>query len=219
MKIACLGGGPAGLYFAISMKLRDARARHHRVRAQPARRHLRLGRGVFRRDLRQHRRQRSAQRRDDPRAISPIGTTSRSIIAASESSRAATASPASRARSCSCCCRSARASSASSCVFQTEIASAAALAKNYDLVVAADGLNSRTRKRIRRHTSSPPSICARTSSSGSAPSRNSTTPSPSSSRRPSTAGSGRTPISSTPTPRPSSSNARRRPGRSSASAP
>jgi anthraniloyl-CoA monooxygenase len=24
MKIACLGGGPAGLYFAISMKLRDA---------------------------------------------------------------------------------------------------------------------------------------------------------------------------------------------------
>ena len=35
MKIACLGGGPAGLYFAISMKLRDAGARHHRVRAQP----------------------------------------------------------------------------------------------------------------------------------------------------------------------------------------
>ncbi len=24
MKIACLGGGPAGLYFAISMKLKDA---------------------------------------------------------------------------------------------------------------------------------------------------------------------------------------------------
>ena len=23
MKIACIGGGPAGLYFAISMKLRD----------------------------------------------------------------------------------------------------------------------------------------------------------------------------------------------------
>ncbi|MBA2771742.1 MAG: NAD(P)-binding protein, partial [Sphingomonas sp.] len=25
MKIACIGGGPAGLYFAISMKLRDSR--------------------------------------------------------------------------------------------------------------------------------------------------------------------------------------------------
>src|SRR5688572_33437324 len=27
MRIACLGGGPAGLYFAISMKLRDPRHR------------------------------------------------------------------------------------------------------------------------------------------------------------------------------------------------
>ena len=27
MRIACLGGGPAGLYFSISMKLRDPR--HH----------------------------------------------------------------------------------------------------------------------------------------------------------------------------------------------
>ena len=47
--------------------------------------------------------------------------------------------------------------------------------------------------------------------------RSSTTPSPSSSRRRSTAGSGRTPTSSMPRRRPSSSSARRRPGAASAS--
>ena len=73
MKIACLGGGPAGLYFAISMKLRDARARHHRVRAQQAGRHVRLGRGAVRRDLRQHRRERSAERRRDPPPFRLLG--------------------------------------------------------------------------------------------------------------------------------------------------
>ena len=67
-------------------------------------------------------------------------------------------------------------------------------------------------------TSGPTSTCAGASSSGSARIRSSTTPSPSSSRRPSTAGSGPMPTSSTPTPRPSSSSARRRPGRRSASA-
>ena len=29
MRIACLGGGPAGLYFAISAKLRDPAADEH----------------------------------------------------------------------------------------------------------------------------------------------------------------------------------------------
>ena len=91
--------------------------------------------------------------------------------------------------------------------FETEFESADRY-RDYDLIVAADGVNSQDPRRAAPTSSSPTSTCAPASSSGSARSQNSTTPSPSSSRRPSTAGSGRTPTSSTPTPRPSSSNAR-----------
>ena len=73
MRIACLGGGPAGLYFAIAMKLRDPAPRDHRGRAQPARRHVRLGRGAVGRDARQPRRQRSRQRRGDPPRVRLLG--------------------------------------------------------------------------------------------------------------------------------------------------
>ena len=217
MKIACLGGGPAGPLFRDQHEAARPRARHHRVRAQPSQTTPSAGAWCCptRRSTTSPPTIRSAPRRSAP--ISPIGTTSRSITAASASSRAATASAASAASSCSSCCSSERASSASKLRFQTEIDSAAELAKTHDLVVAADGLNSRTRNEFAEHFCRT-STCARASSSGSARSRNSTTPSPSSSRRPSTAGSGRTPTSSTPTPRLSSSNARRRPGRSSASA-
>ena len=99
MKIACLGGGPAGLYFAISMKLRDAAPRHHRVRAQPA--DDTFGWGVVFSDETFDNiaaNDPPAPRQSAP--TSPIGTTSRFIIAASGSSRAATAFPASPARNC-----------------------------------------------------------------------------------------------------------------------
>ena len=52
MKVHVIGGGPAGLYFAILMKKAWPQRAHHRVRAQPAGRHLRLRRGVLRPDAR-----------------------------------------------------------------------------------------------------------------------------------------------------------------------
>ena len=73
MRIACLGGGPAGLYFAIAMKRRDPGARDRRGRAQPALRHVRLGRGAVGRDARQSRRCRSRECRDDPPRVRLLG--------------------------------------------------------------------------------------------------------------------------------------------------
>ena len=91
--------------------------------------------------------------------------------------------------------------------FETEIESLEPY-RGYDLIVAADGVNSKVRRPVgarvqarHRHAACQVRLARHAR-------RSSTTPSPSSSRRPSTAGSGRTPTSSTPTPRPSSSSAR-----------
>ncbi len=111
MKIACLGGGPAGLYFAISMKLRDAA---HDVTVSSATGRTTPSAGAWccptRRSPISPPMTPSARRRSA--TTSPIGTTSRSTTAASASSRPDTASAASGAGSCLCCCRSGRAHSA-----------------------------------------------------------------------------------------------------------
>ena len=50
MKIVCIGGGPAGLYFAILMKLRDPAHRVTVIERNSPRRYVRLGRSLLRRD-------------------------------------------------------------------------------------------------------------------------------------------------------------------------
>ena len=114
MRIACLGGGPAGLYFAISMKLRDPA--HEVVVFERNRADDTFGWGVVLSDEAL-----GNLARNDPSSAAAI----RDNFAywddvavefkGARPSPAATASAASAARSCSCSCRRARASSASTC--------------------------------------------------------------------------------------------------------
>jgi anthraniloyl-CoA monooxygenase len=150
MKIACLGGGPAGLYFAISMKLRDAAhditvfernkpddtfgwgvvlsnetfenlAKNDPLSAGEIRRHF-----AYWDDIAVHYR--------GQKIVSTghgfSGIARKKLLQLLQQ----------RARGLGIELR-----------FETEIASAAVLAKTHDLVVAADGLNSRTRNEFAEH--------------------------------------------------------------------
>jgi anthraniloyl-CoA monooxygenase len=150
MKIACLGGGPAGLYFAISMKLRDAAhditvfernkpddtfgwgvvlsnetfenlAKNDPLSAGEIRRHF-----AYWDDIAVHYR--------GQKIVSTghgfSGIARKKLLQLLQQ----------RARGLGIALR-----------FETEVASAAELAKTHDLVVAADGLNSRTRNEFAAH--------------------------------------------------------------------
>ncbi len=82
MRIACLGGGPAGLYFAIAMKLRDPA--HEIVVVERNRPYDTFGWGVVLSDetLANLDGRRSRQRRGDPPRRSSTGTTSPCTTAA-----------------------------------------------------------------------------------------------------------------------------------------
>jgi anthraniloyl-CoA monooxygenase len=150
MKIACLGGGPAGLYFAISMKLRDAA--HDVTVFERNKPDDTFGWGVV---LSDETLQNLAA--NDPVSANEIrsnfaywgdiavhyrgqkivshghgfsGIARKTLLLLLQQ----------RARSLGVELR-----------FQAEIASAQELAKSYDLVIAADGLNSKTRNELAGH--------------------------------------------------------------------
>ena len=133
-----------------SMKLRDAAHEVTVVRAQQARRHVRLGRRAVGRDARQPDPQRSGQRRLDQALLRLLGRHRRHPQGRAhglDRPRLLRHRPQAAA---ACCCSGAPASSASSSVFETEVADPKPYMETHDLVVAADGLNSRARADLRR---------------------------------------------------------------------
>ncbi len=150
MKIACLGGGPAGLYFAISMKLRDPS--HDITVFERNRPDDTFGWGVVFSDetfdnLTANDPVTAAAIRDhfaywDDIAVHYRGqrvvSTGHGFCGIGRKQLLALLQQ--RARELGVNLR-----------FQTEIESAAELAKTHDLVVAADGLNSKTRKEFAQH--------------------------------------------------------------------
>src|SRR5271156_1037078 len=150
MKIACLGGGPAGLYFAISMKLRDAR--HDITVFERNRPDDTFGWGVVF----------SEETFDNIVANDPLSAETirahfaywddiavhyrgQRIISTGHGFSGIARKQLlmllqQRARELEVDLR-----------FQTEVANAGELAKSYDLVIAADGLNSRTRTEFAQH--------------------------------------------------------------------
>jgi anthraniloyl-CoA monooxygenase len=150
MKIACLGGGPAGLYFAISMKLRDAA--HDITVFERNKPNDTFGWGVV---LSNETFENLAN--NDPLSAGEIRRhfaywddiavhyRGKKIVSTGHGF-----SGIARKKLLQLLQQRARALGIN-LQFQTEIASAADLAKSHDLVVAADGLNSRTRNEFADH--------------------------------------------------------------------
>ncbi len=145
MKVICLGGGPAGLYFAISMKLRDPS--HQVTVLERNRAHDTFGWGVVLSDDALERMQKNDPQSTD--AIRSHFTYWDDIAVVKEGVRVVSGGHGfagigrkqmltllqDRARELGVEMR-----------FETQFANAEDYRKDYDLVVAADGINSRVRE-------------------------------------------------------------------------
>ena len=211
-RIVCIGGGPAGLYFGSADE--EALPAHESTVYERNRPDDTFGWGVVFSDQTHGQLRARATRRPHAAILGSFhhwDDIDIHFARPARSSAAATASAASaRKRLLNIlqerAARARRRTSRSS----TEVADDAAFA-DADLIIAADGVNSRDPRRSTRPSSSPTSTCASAASSGSAP-RRSSPRSRSRSSRPSTAGSRSTRTSSARTSRPSSSRRARRPG-------
>lgn len=150
MKIACLGGGPAGLYFAISMKLRNPA--HHVTVFERNRPDDTFGWGVVFSDETFD--NITANDPDSAEMIRSHFAYWDDIAVHYRGERIVSGghgfSGIARKKLLTLLQERARALGVE-LHFQTEIASAGALAKDYDLVIGADGLNSRVRSELAGH--------------------------------------------------------------------
>ena len=203
MRIVCIGGGPAGLYFGLLMK--KLNPAHHDLRwsSATAVRHLRLGRRVLRCDHGEHARLGSC--RPPMRSSSAFNHWDDiEVLIKGRRMRTPGHGFVGIGRKKLLNILQARCEELGvELVFEREVDSDLDF-PDADLIVAADGVNSKIRNRIRRclqarhAAAAEPLHLARHQQARS-------TPSPSISARPSTAGSRRISTSSTRAPRPSSS--------------
>jgi 2-polyprenyl-6-methoxyphenol hydroxylase-like FAD-dependent oxidoreductase len=203
MKIVCIGGGPAGLYFGTADEDAQPGARHHGGRAQQALRHLRLGRGVFRRHHGQHAPVGSGDRAEIQQAFNHWDDIE--LEFKGEVIRSGGHGFVGIGRKKLLNILQARCEQLGvNLVFDTDVESDEDF-PDADLIIASDGINSKIRTKY--ETVFKPDIVVRPTVTSGWARTSSTTRSPSCSRRPSTAGSRRISTSSTRPPPPSSSNA------------
>ena len=121
MKIVCIGGGPAGLYFALLMKQLDPR--HDITVVERNKPYDTFGWGVVFSDAThgQHAPVGPADRGRDPAGLQPLGRHRAPVQGPHDRAAAATASSASGARSCSTSCRRAARQLGVKLVFETEV--------------------------------------------------------------------------------------------------